>query len=181
MGPCSHSAAVSQIMSLTDIQGIHKGNRVVTMLLQLSSFSGGPSTMRFDRGIKLFDNIMAMSNWTDDEITISEERYTLSYPQDRRVFSKESQDSHRQCCERRNFRKIVIFNHKFNNVKNWLNNMNLVFQNRELNKFSIHSISGQIYCSFSKLRTNYPFFTISPRGDWPPNLANLVGNLGTLY
>ena len=68
MDSCSHSAAVSQIMALTDIQGIHKGNRAVTMLLQLPSFSGGPSTMRFDRWIKLFDNIVAMSNWSDDEI-----------------------------------------------------------------------------------------------------------------
>jgi hypothetical protein len=68
MDSCSHSAAVTQIMALTDIQGIHKGNRAVTMLLQLPSFSGGPATMRFDRRIKLFDNIVAMSNWTNDEI-----------------------------------------------------------------------------------------------------------------
>ncbi len=68
MDSCSHAAAVSQIIALTDIQGIHKGNRAVTMFLQLPSFSGGPSTMRFDRWIKLLDNIVAISNWTDDEI-----------------------------------------------------------------------------------------------------------------
>ena len=68
MDSCCHSAAVSKIMAFTDIQGIHKGNRAVTMLLQLASFSGGRSTMRFYRWIKLFDNRVAMSNWTDDEI-----------------------------------------------------------------------------------------------------------------
>jgi hypothetical protein len=55
-------------MALTDLQSVHKGNRAVTMLLQVPSFNGDPSTMRFDRWIKLFDNIVAMSNWTDDEI-----------------------------------------------------------------------------------------------------------------
>jgi hypothetical protein len=68
MDSFSQQAAISQIMTLTDIQDIHKGNRAVTMLLQLPSFSGGPSTMRFDQWIKLFDNIVAMSNWTDEEI-----------------------------------------------------------------------------------------------------------------
>ena len=65
MDSYSHSTTVSQIMALTDIQGIHKGNQAVTML-QLPSFSGGPSTMCFDRWIKFFDNIVTMSNWTDD-------------------------------------------------------------------------------------------------------------------
>jgi hypothetical protein len=68
MNSCSHSAAVPEIMVHTNMQGIHKGNRAVTILLQLPSFSGGPSTMRFDRWVKLFDNIVAMSKWTDDEI-----------------------------------------------------------------------------------------------------------------
>ena len=54
-------------MALTDIKGIHKGNRAVTMLLQLPSFTGGTQTMRFDRRIKLFYNIVAMSNWFDEE------------------------------------------------------------------------------------------------------------------
>jgi hypothetical protein len=67
MDSFSQQAAVSQIMTLTDIQGIHKGNRAVTMLLQLPFFSGGPA-MRSDQWIKLFDNIVAMSNWTDEEI-----------------------------------------------------------------------------------------------------------------
>ena len=63
----SQPATVSQ-MALADLQSVHKGNRAVTMLLQVPSFNGDPSTMRFDRWIKLFDNIVAMSNWTDDEI-----------------------------------------------------------------------------------------------------------------
>ncbi len=63
----SQPATVSQ-MALTDLQSVHKGNRAVTMLLQVPSFNGDPSTMRFDRWIKLFDNIVAMSSWTDDEI-----------------------------------------------------------------------------------------------------------------
>ncbi len=49
--------------NLNDYQ---KGQRALTMLLQLPSFSGGPVT-RFDRWIKLFENIVTMSNWTPEE------------------------------------------------------------------------------------------------------------------
>ena len=49
--------------NLNDYQ---KGQRALTMLIQLPNFSGGPAT-RFDRWIKLFENIVAMSNWSDDE------------------------------------------------------------------------------------------------------------------
>ncbi|KAI9552210.1 hypothetical protein GHT06_022553 [Daphnia sinensis] len=36
------------------------------MLIQLQNFTGGPST-RFDRWIKLFENVVAMSNWNEKE------------------------------------------------------------------------------------------------------------------
>jgi hypothetical protein len=54
-------------MALGDLNDLKKGNRALTMLLQLPNFSGGPKSIRFDRWIKLFDNIVAMSNWKDDE------------------------------------------------------------------------------------------------------------------
>ncbi len=55
-------------MALGDLNDLQKGNRALTMPLQLPNFSGGPTSIRFDIWIKLFDNIVAMSNWTDDEM-----------------------------------------------------------------------------------------------------------------
>ncbi|KAK4013587.1 hypothetical protein OUZ56_026140 [Daphnia magna] len=49
-----------------DLQELQKGQRAQTMLIQLQNFTGGPST-RFDRWIKLFENIVAMSNWKEKE------------------------------------------------------------------------------------------------------------------
>ncbi len=49
-----------------DFSDYQKGQRALTMLLQLPNFSGSPAT-RFDRWIKLFENVVAMSNWTDEE------------------------------------------------------------------------------------------------------------------
>jgi hypothetical protein len=60
-------STIANVMALGDLHDLQKGNRALTMLLQLPNFSGGPTTLRFDRWIKLFDNIVAMSNWTDDE------------------------------------------------------------------------------------------------------------------
>jgi hypothetical protein len=60
-------STIANVMALGDLHDLQKGNRALTMLLQLPSFSGGPTTLRFHRWIKLFDNIVAMSNWTDDE------------------------------------------------------------------------------------------------------------------
>ncbi|KAK4006748.1 hypothetical protein OUZ56_011906 [Daphnia magna] len=51
-------------LSLGDLQDYQKGQRALTMLLQIPNFSGG-LTARFDRWIKLFDNVVAMSNWTE--------------------------------------------------------------------------------------------------------------------
>ncbi|KAI9565093.1 hypothetical protein GHT06_008857 [Daphnia sinensis] len=44
-----------------------KGREAITMLNQLQNFSGSPA-VRFDRWIKLFDNVVAMSNWDNAEI-----------------------------------------------------------------------------------------------------------------
>jgi hypothetical protein len=60
-------STIANVMALGDLNDLQKGNRALTMLLQLPNFSGGPTSIRFDRWIKLFDNIVAMSNWTDDE------------------------------------------------------------------------------------------------------------------
>ncbi len=49
-----------------DFSDYQKGQRALTMLLQLPSFSGSPVT-RFDRWIKLFENVVAMSNWNEEE------------------------------------------------------------------------------------------------------------------
>ena len=45
---------------------LHKGQRALTLLLQIPSFSGSPA-LRFDRWIKQFENVVNMSNWSDDE------------------------------------------------------------------------------------------------------------------
>ena len=45
---------------------LHKGQRALTLLLQIPIFSGSPA-VRFDRWIKQFENVVNMSNWTDDE------------------------------------------------------------------------------------------------------------------
>ncbi|KAK4007052.1 hypothetical protein OUZ56_012207 [Daphnia magna] len=44
-----------------------KGREAITILNQLQNFSGSP-TVRFDRWIKLFDNVVSMSNWDNAEI-----------------------------------------------------------------------------------------------------------------
>ena len=49
-----------------DLVGFQNGQRALTMLLQVPTFSGGPST-RFDRWIKQFDNVAINSNWSDSE------------------------------------------------------------------------------------------------------------------
>ncbi|KAK4007625.1 hypothetical protein OUZ56_012779 [Daphnia magna] len=49
-----------------DLQELQKGQHAQTMLIQPQNFTGGPST-RFDRWIKLFENIVAMSNWNEKE------------------------------------------------------------------------------------------------------------------
>ena len=45
----------------------HDGKEATIMLNQIQNYTGSP-TVRFDRWIKRFDNIVAMSNWNDDEI-----------------------------------------------------------------------------------------------------------------
>lgn len=39
------------------------------MLIQLQHFTGGPS-IRFNRWIKLFENIVAMSNWNKERMNM---------------------------------------------------------------------------------------------------------------
>ncbi|KAK4045297.1 hypothetical protein OUZ56_032835 [Daphnia magna] len=56
----------SNNLPLGDLQDYQKGQRALTMLLQIPNFSGG-LTARFDRWIKLFDNVVAISNWTDED------------------------------------------------------------------------------------------------------------------
>ncbi len=58
---------IASVMILGDLHDLQKGNRALSMLIQLPSFGSGLSTMRFDRWIKLFENIVAMSDWTSDE------------------------------------------------------------------------------------------------------------------
>jgi hypothetical protein len=60
-------SSIANVMVLGDLHDLQKGNRALTMLIQLPSFGSSPWTMRFDRWIKLFDNIVAMSDWTSDE------------------------------------------------------------------------------------------------------------------
>ena len=50
----------------SDLSDFHKGQRALTMLIQLPSFSGSPMT-RFERWIKLFENVVSMSNWNNEE------------------------------------------------------------------------------------------------------------------
>ena len=58
---------IAGVMVLGDLHDLQKGNHALAMLIQLPSFGSGRSTMRFDRWIKLFDNIVAMSDWTSEE------------------------------------------------------------------------------------------------------------------
>ena len=44
----------------------HKGRGAMTMLNQIQNYSGSPA-IRFDRWIKLFDNVIAMSNWDNSD------------------------------------------------------------------------------------------------------------------
>ncbi|KAK4006498.1 hypothetical protein OUZ56_011652 [Daphnia magna] len=57
---------VTNVIPIGDLQELQKGQGAQTMLIQLQNFTGGPST-RFDRWIKLFENIVAMSNWNEKE------------------------------------------------------------------------------------------------------------------
>ena len=57
---------INNLPPVGDFNDYQKGQRALTMLLNLPSFSGSPVT-RFDRWIKLFENVVAMSNWTDEE------------------------------------------------------------------------------------------------------------------
>ena len=57
--------AQSQALA-SNLTDLHKGQRALTLLLQIPAFSGSPS-IRFDRWIKQFENVVNMSNWTDDE------------------------------------------------------------------------------------------------------------------
>ncbi|KAK4013150.1 hypothetical protein OUZ56_025385 [Daphnia magna] len=65
MDPLQYSL-VTNVIPIGDLQELQKGQRAQTMLIQLQNFTGGPST-RFDRWIKLFENIVAMSNWNEKE------------------------------------------------------------------------------------------------------------------
>ncbi|KAI9562512.1 hypothetical protein GHT06_009954 [Daphnia sinensis] len=65
MDPLQYSL-VTNVIPIRDLQELQKGQRAQTMLIQLQNFTGGPST-RFDRWIKLFENVVAMSNWNEKE------------------------------------------------------------------------------------------------------------------
>ena len=58
--------AINNITPVGDFNEFHKGQRALTMLIQLPNFSGSPAT-RFERWIKLFENVVSMSNWSDEE------------------------------------------------------------------------------------------------------------------
>ncbi|EFX65897.1 hypothetical protein DAPPUDRAFT_116869 [Daphnia pulex] len=45
----------------------HKGRGAITMLNQIQNYTGSPA-VRFDRWIKLFDNVVVMSNWNNSDI-----------------------------------------------------------------------------------------------------------------
>lgn len=61
------SLAQAQTQALaSNFTDLHKGQRALTLLLQIPTFSGSPA-LRFDRWIKQFENVVNMSNWTDDE------------------------------------------------------------------------------------------------------------------
>ena len=45
----------------------HKGRGAITMLNQIQNYTGSPA-VHFDRWIKLFDNVVAMSNWNNSDI-----------------------------------------------------------------------------------------------------------------
>ncbi|KAI9555901.1 hypothetical protein GHT06_018423 [Daphnia sinensis] len=65
MDPLQYSF-VKNVIPIGDLQEFQKRQRAQTMLIQLQNFTGGPST-RFDRWIKLFENVVAMSNWNEKE------------------------------------------------------------------------------------------------------------------
>ena len=62
----THQMADVSVPPVGDLNDYQKGQRALTMLIQLPNFSGSPAT-RFDRWIKLFENIVSMSNWSDEE------------------------------------------------------------------------------------------------------------------
>ncbi len=45
----------------------NKGRGAITMLNHIQNYTGGQA-VRFDRWIKLFDNVVAMSNWNNSDI-----------------------------------------------------------------------------------------------------------------
>jgi hypothetical protein len=55
---------VKEVRTFSDT---HKGRGAITMLNQIQNYTGSPA-VRFDRWIKLFDNVVAMSNWNNSDI-----------------------------------------------------------------------------------------------------------------
>jgi hypothetical protein len=55
---------VKEVRTFSDT---HKGRGALTMLNQIQNYTGSPA-VRFDRWIKLFDNVVAMSNWNNSDI-----------------------------------------------------------------------------------------------------------------
>ena len=53
-------------VSVSDLAILYSGQCALTMLFQLPAFSGSP-VVRFDRWIKQFESVTAMSDWDDDE------------------------------------------------------------------------------------------------------------------
>ena len=53
-------------VSVSNLAILYSGQCALTMLFQLPAFSGSP-VVRFDRWIKQFESVVAMSDWDDDE------------------------------------------------------------------------------------------------------------------